>query len=214
MLAGDLTSRIVRPSLITAQEFGYAQHLAWASPLRRGRTQNDCFAAFARNCSAVCVCRFDTSLNVLLPLRSWHALMRGTHLRLKQSGAFMGRLIGLIVTLLIVFGIYKLYFSQLQSATGSPAPTRSIEVTGVKNDLVALAQAERMYLAEHGTYATLDQLNSSGAMAMAKTGRDGYAYQAEASGGNSFRVVARCTRPDSTCTNYAIDETMEVRSIP
>lgn len=126
----------------------------------------------------------------------------------------MGRLVGVVVTLLIVFGVYKLYFSQLQSASGTAAPARSIEVTGVQNDLVAIAQAERMYLAEHGSYATLDQLNSSGTMAIAKTGREGYTYQAEASGGNSFRVLARCTSTDSTCTNYAIDETMQVRPIP
>ncbi len=124
----------------------------------------------------------------------------------------MRSLIGLILVLLIVFAVYKLYFSQLQS-TGSAAPARTIEVTGVKNDLVAIAQAERMYQAEHGSYATLEQLGSGGAMTIAKTGRQGYTYAAEPSG-NSFRVEARCSASDPGCLNYAIDETMEIRTIP
>ena len=124
----------------------------------------------------------------------------------------MRSLVGLVVVLLIVFAVYRLYFSQLQSS-GSPAPARTIEVTGVKNDLVAIAQAERMYQAEHGSYATLDQLNSSGAMTIAKTGREGYTYAALPDG-SRFRVEARCSSPVAPCTNYAIDDTMEISTIP
>jgi len=125
----------------------------------------------------------------------------------------MRSLIGLFLVLLIVFGAYKLFFAQLQS-TGSAAPQRTVDVVGVKNDLIAIAQAERIYQAEHSAYGTLDQLTSSGAMSMAKSGRDGYTYDAEASG-NSFRVVAHCpatTNPG--CSNYQIDETMDVRTLP
>jgi hypothetical protein len=124
----------------------------------------------------------------------------------------MRSLIGLVITLAIVFVGYKLYVSQMQSATGSGVPTRSVEVTGVKNDLISIAQAERMYQAEHGSFATLDQLNSSNTLSIAKTGREGYAYEAQPSG-NSFQVVARCTSADSACTSYAIDETMQIRSV-
>jgi hypothetical protein len=121
--------------------------------------------------------------------------------------------ISLILTLLIVLAGYKLYFSQLKSSTGGVAPVQTIEVTGVKNDLIAIGQAERMYLAEHGSYATLDQLSSSGAMAIAKTGREGYTYDAQPSG-DGFRAEARCSSSASACTNYAIDETMEVHATP
>jgi hypothetical protein len=125
----------------------------------------------------------------------------------------MRSLLGLVFALLIVFGAYKLFFAELQS-TGSAAPARAIDVVGVKNDLVAIAQAERLYQAEHGSPATLDQLSSSGALATAKTGRNGYTYDAAASG-NSFRVVAHCPSvANPGCTSYAIDETMDVRSIP
>jgi hypothetical protein len=127
--------------------------------------------------------------------------------------ARMRSLIGLVIVLLIVFGGYKLFFAQLQS-TGSAQPTRTIDVVGVKNDLLSIAQAERIYQAEHSSYTTLDQLTSSGALSMTKSGRDGYTYNAEGSA-NNFQVVANCpvaTTPG--CTNYAIDDTMEVRAIP
>jgi hypothetical protein len=123
----------------------------------------------------------------------------------------MRSLVGLILTLLIVFGTYKLFFAQLQS-TGSAAPTRTVDVAGVKNDLVSIAQSERIYQAEHSAYGSLDQLTSSGAMSMAKTGRDGYTYDVEASA-TSFRVVAHCpAAANPGCSNYAIDNSMDVRS--
>ena len=123
----------------------------------------------------------------------------------------MRSLVGLILTLLIVFGTYKLFFAQLQS-TGSAAPTRTVDVAGVKNDLVSIAQSERIYQAEHSAYGSLDQLTSSGAMSMAKTGRDGYTYDVEASA-TSFRVVAHCPAAVTPgCSNYAIDNSMDVRS--
>ena len=125
----------------------------------------------------------------------------------------MRSLIGLMFVLLIVFISYKLFFNQLQS-TGSASPTRSVDVAGVKNDLVAIAQAERMYQVEHSSYATLEQLKASGAMAMAKTARDGYTYEAEPSG-TTFRVVAHCpATANPGCSNYAIDETMDLRPVP
>ena len=125
----------------------------------------------------------------------------------------MRSLIGLVVVLAIVFAGYKLFFAQLQ-ATGSAQPTRTIDVVGVKNDLLAIAQAERVYQAEHSSYASIDQLTSSGALSMQKSGRDGYTYSADASP-NSFRVIATCPATTTPgCSNYAVDETMEVRTTP
>jgi hypothetical protein len=108
---------------------------------------------------------------------------------------------------------YKFYFSKSQQAgTGTPAQT--IDVVGVKNDLLAIAQAERAYQAEHGSYASLSELVSSGAMAMKKTDRDGYMYGVETSA-EGFRVIARC--PATTipgCTSYAVDQNMDVQPAP
>ena len=125
----------------------------------------------------------------------------------------MRSLVGLILTLLIVFGTYKLFFAQLQS-TGSAAPARTVDVAGVKNDLVSIAQSERIYQAEHSAYGSLDQLTSSGAMSMAKTGRDGYTYDVDASA-TSFRVVAHCpAAANPGCSNYTIDNSMTISTAP
>ena len=63
----------------------------------------------------------------------------------------MRSLAGLLVVALISVLAYKLYFSKMQSSeTGTPVQT--ISVVGVKNDLLAIARAERAYQAEHGSY--------------------------------------------------------------
>lgn len=124
-----------------------------------------------------------------------------------------GNLLGLLVVALIAMLTYKFYFSQSQSSgTGTPAQT--IDVVGVKSDLLSIAQAERVYQAEHGSYASLSELISSGTMTMKRSERDGYTYGAETSV-DGFRVIARCpaaTRPG--CTNYAVDQNMDIHPTP
>ena len=125
----------------------------------------------------------------------------------------MGRVIGLLVVMVIVGLIYKFYFAKLQSE-GVGTPTQAISTVGVQNDLLQIAQAERRYLAEHSTYGSLDELVSSGAMTMSKSGRDGYTYEVETSA-DEFRAVAHCpaaTNPG--CTNWAVDQNMEVKPAP
>jgi hypothetical protein len=126
----------------------------------------------------------------------------------------LGSLISLLVVALIVAFVYKFYFSQQSAETGAATPVQTIDIVGVKNDLVAIAQSERIYQAQHGSYASLDDLVSSGAMNMAKPGRDGYTYEAETSE-SGFRIVAHCpTATSPGCSNYAIDQTMEVQAVP
>jgi competence protein ComGC len=125
----------------------------------------------------------------------------------------MGRVIGLLVVVVIVGLMYKFYFAKLQSA-GTGTPTQAISEVGVKNDLLQIAQAERMYQAQHNSYASLDELVSSGAMTMAKSGRDGYTYEVETSA-EGFRAIARCAASASPgCTNWAVDQNMEVKPAP
>jgi hypothetical protein len=68
-----------------------------------------------------------------------------------------------------------------------------------------------MYLTDHSSYASLDELVSSGALTMEKTGRDGYTYDAQPSD-STFRVIAHCpaaTNPG--CTSFVIDQTMQIQ---
>jgi hypothetical protein len=126
----------------------------------------------------------------------------------------LGSLVGILVVALAVGLIYRYYFSQNQQAAPISHPQQTIDVTGVENDLLGIAQAERVYQTEHNSYGSLDDLVTSGALAMKKSGRQGYTYEAEAST-DSFRIIARC--PTATlpgCSNYVIDQTMEIRPAP
>ena len=85
----------------------------------------------------------------------------------------MKGLIGLLVIAGVGLGIYMYSLKQAAPGSGMVA-TQNISVVGVKNDLVAIAQAERMYYTQNGTYADLPTLASSGTMNIARTSRDGY----------------------------------------
>ncbi len=117
---------------------------------------------------------------------------------------------GMLVVLVIGLFVYKFYFTAGQAAVRPATMVQTVDVIGVKNDLLGIAQAERVYQAEHSTYGSLDDLVSSGAMAYKKTGRKGYTYDAEAST-DSFRITAQCTdTAPAGCTNFAIDQTMQI----
>src|SRR4030088_1196880 len=85
----------------------------------------------------------------------------------------MKGLIGLLVTAALGVGIY-LYSLKMASPGPGMVATQAISTTGVQNDLIDIAQAERMYFAQNSTYADLATLSSSGTMNIARTGRDGY----------------------------------------
>ncbi len=121
----------------------------------------------------------------------------------------MRGLVSLVLVLAIACGIYYSYFRQVQPAGGG-APTQAITTTGVQNDLLAIAQGERMYFAENGNYASLDKLTASGALRIAKPERDGYTYNLEVSA-EGFSVTARHPRADYPA--FVIDQTMRVRSV-
>jgi hypothetical protein len=123
-------------------------------------------------------------------------------------------MISLLVVALIAGLVYKFYFAQ--SGTGSEVrtPTQTIDTIGVKSDLVAMGQAERIYQAQHSSYGSIDDLVSSGAMTLKKSGRDGYTYDVQFST-DSFRVTAACPAATSPgCQNYSIDQNMEVQTAP
>ncbi len=125
----------------------------------------------------------------------------------------MKSLVGILIVAALSVVVYKLYLTKALPTEGK-TPQQTIDVVGVKNDLLAIAQAERGYQAEHGFYASLDVLESSGAMAMKKPGRDGYTYEVQTSPGN-FQAIARCSSaPELPCTNYSIDSSMQVQPLP
>jgi hypothetical protein len=124
----------------------------------------------------------------------------------------MGRLVGLLVVALIAVVAYT-YFFKASSPRGASTPAATIDSVGAQNDILAIAQAERSYQAQHGNYATLEDLNSSGELSVPKTGRRGYTYEVETDT-DTFRVMARCAGADTACTSYAVTQTMQVEPLP
>ncbi len=121
----------------------------------------------------------------------------------------VGGIVGLVIALGIGYFIFKAQFSQ--GPAGGAPPQETIDVVGVKNDLVAIAQAERIYLANHGAYASLDQLQQDGNLAFSGTNRRGYNYSAEVVGGQHFKITANPADPAKKgWPTLAIDETMQV----
>lgn len=125
------------------------------------------------------------------------------------------RMLGLLFAALIAIGAYYFYMKQAAPAPGMVA-TQAITTTGVEMDLNAIAQAERTYYAQNGSYADLDQLTSSGALTMTRSGRDGYAYSIETSG-SGFVVTARHADspavsgvPPLRYPSLSIDQTMQM----
>jgi hypothetical protein len=125
----------------------------------------------------------------------------------------MGRAFGFI-SLIIVLGAGA-YIYMRQSQSVAPAGSSNLRATadliGVKNDLLAIAQAERSHNALHGDYVSIDDLRSQGELTMSRSNRGPYAYSAEVSEG-SFRVVATYSGSDPAMPRaLSVDQSMEVR---
>ena len=71
-----------------------------------------------------------------------------------------------LLGLVIVLGIgYYMYRPSLEPSPGEKvSPVQQVDVTGVKADLLSIAQAERLYLIGHSTYGTLEELQQDGSL--------------------------------------------------
>jgi len=135
----------------------------------------------------------------------------------RRNNRNMKALAGLLVTAALAIGIYYLYLKQMPSSDAGTAPTQAISLTGVRSDLLSIAQAERGNIALNNRCASLDEMATTGTMNMARRERDGYTYEVECSG-SDFRVVARHAAPPPAGVSIryptlAIDSTMEIREI-
>ncbi|MGB6821655.1 MAG: hypothetical protein WBE21_06220 [Candidatus Acidiferrales bacterium] len=101
----------------------------------------------------------------------------------------MRGLVGLLVTALIVVLGYWLYASKMQSKGAPGTPAQVISTVG-------------------------DELYSSGALAVKKSGRAGYAYSAETTS-DGFTVTARCDAATTPgCSDFSVDQSMQVQQVP
>jgi hypothetical protein len=122
-----------------------------------------------------------------------------------------------LVAALIVFGVYEFYLKKMPTTDAGTAPTQAISLTGVRMDLMQIAQAERGSLALNSKCASMDELISSGSLSMARPGRDGYTYEVNCASGTEFQVVARhAPAPEGSPIRYptlSIDSSMQVSEV-
>jgi hypothetical protein len=131
----------------------------------------------------------------------------------------MGRLVGLLVVVALVFGIYYFSLKRAPVTDAGTATTQAISLTGVRADLLQIAQAERGYMALNtgSSCATLDELISSKSLSMEKPGRDGYRYEISCAS-QGFTVAARHDPPPANSgvryPNLSIDQDFQITEIP
>jgi hypothetical protein len=116
---------------------------------------------------------------------------------------------GTIVTMAIGMYIYSLQVKTLVPGAGSGSPEEVATITGVKNDLIGIANGERGYLASQGKYASLDELISGNYISI-RGERPPYIYDIETTG-TSFRATATRTIKGAPAQLW-ITETMQVQA--
>ena len=112
----------------------------------------------------------------------------------------------------LAFGAwYYMHQAQNVMSAGSSNPTATVDLMGVRNDLLAMAQAERSHAALKGSFVSLEQLRSEGDLTMSRDRRGPYSYSAEVSE-SSFRIVATYTgTPDPALPkSLSVDQSMQI----
>ena len=126
------------------------------------------------------------------------------------------RVIGLLLALAAIGGGMYFYFKQMPTTDPGTAPTQAISLTGVRMDLLQIAQAERTHIAMNSQCASLDDLISSHSVSMQRPEREGYTYSVECSG-TDFTVTARhAPAPAASPIRYptlAVGQSLEVREL-
>ena len=123
----------------------------------------------------------------------------------------MGKGLGFVTVVIVAAIGGYLYLKQTQALTpdGTTAMTM-IDVTGVRNDLLAMANAERRYWAINGKYASIGELRANGDTFIPK--RENFTYSAEIND-RGFRIIAAYSGPDPKAPKrISVDETMAVKT--
>ena len=130
------------------------------------------------------------------------------------QGVPVGRMFGFLGLLIVLCVGAWFYTRQATSVmpAGSGNVRAAVDITGVRNDLLAIANAERSQFALEGKYLPLDELRSKGVINLPASGRAGYTYSVDV-GSESFRVVASYSGPPGAAPQtISIDQTMEIHT--
>ena len=131
----------------------------------------------------------------------------------------MSRSFGFIALILVAGAVMYLYMKNTVAVSpgddGKAGPKATIDIAGVKNDLNAIAQAERRYWATNSKYVSIDDLRTDGDISMPANGRGAYHYTADYSE-NAFRITATYEGipVPGVPHSFNINENMEIRDGP
>ena len=118
-------------------------------------------------------------------------------------------ILAMVISMAIGVYIYSLQVKTLTPVAGPGNAEEVALITGVKNDLIGIANAERGYLASQGKYASLEELTAGNYLTM-KGERPPYIYDVEILTG-SFRATATRTTKGAPAQLW-ITETMQVQA--
>jgi hypothetical protein len=115
------------------------------------------------------------------------------------------------VSVLAVLGVgYFVMQRSVDSGSDPGSPQEQIDVVSIRRQLLTIGQAERQYLATHGTYATLEQLEQDDLLPGGTEVR-GYVFSAVVAGATGFTITATPVDPEKAdWPVLEIDERLQV----
>jgi hypothetical protein len=123
----------------------------------------------------------------------------------------MGRIfgfLGLLITAAIIFYLTTKQAETVANVGGGSTVRAAADITGVKGDLIGIANSERQFNVSEGRYGSLDDLVSGHYISV--TSRPPFSYDVQTTS-SGFRVTATRSGPGSPAQLW-IDETMEMQS--
>ncbi len=128
----------------------------------------------------------------------------------------MSRVFGFIAVLIVVAAGMYIYMQQTKAVSpggveGNTAnPRATIELAGVKNDLLQFARAEQQHLATDGKYLSLEELRAAGDTGIPGDSRGPFTYSIDA-GATTFTVTATYNGPPTEGVPQALHVGPEMR---
>ncbi len=128
----------------------------------------------------------------------------------------MRALVGILVAAAIFFGVYHYHLKKMPTTDEGTAATQAISLTGVRSDLLQIAEAELSYIATNGHCAALDELVASNSLSLSRTERDGYTYSLECFSGDFTASARHAPAPVGSPIRYpnlALDANMQFHEV-
>jgi hypothetical protein len=136
--------------------------------------------------------------------------------RTPRQDEHMRGLLGLLVVAAVLFVVYKFHVEHLPVVEKGTVVTQDIDLSGVRTDLLQIAEAERAYIAVNGECVDIHELETSNQLAVIKTGRGGYEYSVACTGKDYSAIAEHAGAsldPHVRYPKLAVNQDMEVAEL-